>query len=139
MAEGPLERFWDNVSPCPITGCWYWMGYLSQGYGYIRVNGRRMGAHRFAWEMQYGPIPEGYVIDHFKCDNPTCVNPEHLRPVTQRENILRGNGTSAFNASKGHCPKCGDPYVYISNGQRRCRKCKNEINRRYAARKRGSK
>lgn len=78
-------------------------------------------------ELHKGPIPEGLVIDHL-CRNRGCVNPDHLEAVTQRENILRGEGLAAANARKTHCPK-GHPYsgenLYVvpSSGRRQCRIC----------------
>lgn len=86
-------------------------------------------AHRAAYELLIAPIPNDKVIDHL-CRNPSCVNPDHLEVVTQRENILRGIGPSAIHARKTHCPR-GHPYsgdnLYISpNRQRRCRTCQRQ-------------
>lgn len=86
----PLEeRFWEKVEP---TGfCWNWTASTRNGYGQISVGGRKgriAGAHRVAYELLIGPIPDGLVIDHL-CRNTLCVNPDHLEPVTVRENALR--------------------------------------------------
>lgn len=72
------------------SGCWIWEGAAQTcGYGLISVNAKFQKAHRIAWELYRGAIPEGMVIDH-KCRRRNCVNPDHLEPVTDEENIRRG-------------------------------------------------
>lgn len=96
FASVPLEeRFWEKVS-LPIResdgadACWPWLGYRTdRGYGYIWVDGGLRPAHRVSYEMFYGDIPEGLVIDHL-CRFTSCVKPMHLEVVTQAENVLRG-------------------------------------------------
>lgn len=78
--------------------CWNWTGYLNLGYGVFKSK----RAHRVAYEHLVGPIPEGLVIDHL-CRNRACVNPEHMEPVTNKENVLRGIGPSAQAARLTHC------------------------------------
>lgn len=122
----PLEdRLTAGVAPCPITGCWFWMGTSQpRGYGIIHAHGKTKLVHRVLWEMSNGPVPEGLVLDHFVCNNTSCVNPDHVRPVTQRENVLRGNGVASTHASKSCCPKCGDNYVARKSGDGRyCPSC----------------
>lgn len=77
--------------------CWLWTGARTGGrkgqppYGFVRLDAkRRTGAHRFMYELLVGPIPEGLKLDHL-CRTPLCVNPDHLEPVTQRENVRRGD------------------------------------------------
>ncbi|MEU2992920.1 HNH endonuclease signature motif containing protein [Streptomyces griseoincarnatus] len=106
------------------------------GYGVIKSQGAMHNAHRVAYEVLVGPIPEGMHIDHL-CRVRRCVNPHHLEPVTQRENTLRGDGPTAIHALKTHCPQ-GHPYdevnTYVcSAGRRHCRKCKREREREYRA------
>jgi hypothetical protein len=72
------------------SGCWLWTGEMNRnGYGRVRSDGKRVMAHRRAWELLRGPIPTGLVLDHL-CRNRHCCNPAHLEPVTVRENTLRG-------------------------------------------------
>lgn len=117
------------------SGCWEWMANrTTQGYGRVWVEGRLQQAHRVTYALLLGPIPDGLVLDHFLCDNPPCVNPEHLRPTTNRANVLRGSGPTAAHARVTHCPH-GHPYagsnLYVNKGKRYCRVCK-DLSRRPA-------
>lgn len=80
--------------PEPTTGCFIWLGGVSgYGHGRFRLNGRLVYAHRFAYEREHGPIPEGMVIDHVQargCSTPACVNVEHMEVVTRKVNTNRG-------------------------------------------------
>lgn len=69
-----------------INGCWIWNGSLVRGYGSARIDGKTRRVHRVMYEIVNGPIPKGKVIMH-TCDNPSCINPDHLRCGTQLENI----------------------------------------------------
>lgn len=85
------------------NGCWLWNGGVaSNGYTYYYVSGIKTGAHRFSYQMNVGPIPDGLTLDHL-CRVRHCVNPEHLEAVTLRVNILRGNGPAAIHARQTHC------------------------------------
>lgn len=78
-----------KLLPEPTGECIEWQGYItSNGYGRAVHNGRAMGAHRFVWELQVGPIPPGLELDHLCC-NRSCVNVKHLEPVTGTENKRR--------------------------------------------------
>jgi hypothetical protein len=73
------ERFWQHVDMSGgLFACWPWTGATFHwGHGAVKVNGRPWGAHRIAWELTRGPIPDGLLICHH-CDNPPCCNPAHL-------------------------------------------------------------
>lgn len=77
-------RFWGKVSKS--AGCWEWVGtFTDTGYGIIIAHGKRWRAHRYSWTITNGAIPEGMQIDHI-CRNRACVNPEHLRLATNKQN-----------------------------------------------------
>jgi hypothetical protein len=132
--------FWTRVDAS--GDCWTWTGgRQSAGYGHYSLGRRGLKtlAHRFAYELLVGPIPEGRQIDHL-CRNHLCVNPDHMEPVTQRTNILRGTSPAAAHARVQTCPS-GHPYdeantCHRSNGRRSCRTCSRQRNNaRYHARK----
>lgn len=69
------------------AGCWEWAGNtLRTGYGRVSMNSKTVAAHRLAYETWVGPIPEGHVVRH-KCDNPPCINPDHLETGTHLDNM----------------------------------------------------
>ena len=102
------QKFWANVKKNGQGKCWIWLGGKSCGYGHISLGNKVILAHRFAYELLREPIPEGMFIDHL-CRNPSCVNPDHLEVVTNKENILRGINVMATNSKVTHCPQ-GHPY-----------------------------
>lgn len=87
-----IDRFYDRIrlaNEGVITNCWFWKGGLdTNGYGCFKIPSKQVIAHRFSYELFKGRIPKGLVIDHI-CRNKSCVNPDHLDAVTQKENISR--------------------------------------------------
>lgn len=116
----PRERkFWAQVDRRSPSECWPWTGPLmSNGYGEFGTKGTRL-AHRIAYQYLIGPIPSGLVLDHLchtadrscaevnQCPHRRCCNPDHLDPVTQRENIARGRGGDSW----GYVPEGPPPEV----------------------------
>lgn len=120
-AEVLLERLLAKVRKTDT--CWLWEGAKSDGYGHMWVGSGYSVAHRVAYELLVGPIPVGLDLDHL-CRVRACVNPEHLEPVTRRENLQRGYG---HNLRVTHCPR-GHEYTAENTrvsklGQRHCREC----------------
>src|SRR5688572_10483798 len=105
MSEKSTEdRFWEKVEQ--TATCWIWKASTSSGYGDFWVDGKTVKAHRYAYTLLVGPIPEGMELDHVRergCTMTNCVNPAHLEPVTHTVNVLRGNGACAQNARQTHC------------------------------------
>lgn len=121
----PEERFFAKI--VKVDGCWIWQGTkIPKGYGLISRDGKRQYAHRWAYEHFTGNlIPAGLQIDHL-CRRPSCVNPDHLEPVTQIENMRRGGSPPSLNGRKTHCPRSHEytpENTYISRGRRQCRQC----------------
>lgn len=132
------RSFDEKYLPEPNTGCWLWMmSTRPDGYGefYTGVVKLTRLAHRVAYMMFVGPVPEGLDLDHL-CRVRSCVNPAHLEPVTRRTNLLRGRGVTARNAAVTTCP-AGHVYDEVNTyrypkGSRYCRTC-----RRLGMRKKG--
>lgn len=140
-AQDALERLLAKIEIDPETGCWLFTGALDQnGYGRIGVNQRAKYAHRLAYERLVVPIPAGLHLDHL-CRVRHCVCPDHLEPVTCRENILRGVGIAAINATKTHCINGHEmtpenTYFTGRGAQRYCRECNRQYGRAWAIRQR---
>lgn len=134
------ERFWAKVDRRGDQECWEWQAYIEpRGYGRFRGGGRRQLAHRYAYELLVGPIPDGLHIDHL-CRNRRCVNPAHMEPVTMRENILRGMASGAVAVRTNRCARGHDlthaPPRPRGVG-RYCSDCARERARAYRAKYRG--
>jgi hypothetical protein len=128
-ASSTPDRFAAKYEVDPGSGCWLWTASrMPNGYAQFRYSPTKNGyGHRYAYELHIGPIPEGATLDHL-CRVRHCVNPAHLEVVTQRENVMRGQGEAAKNAKKTHCknghPLSGDNLYVSSDGRHRvCRTC----------------
>ena len=154
-----VDRFWakvDKNGPVPahrpdLGPCWLWTGYrYPKGYGRAsdpRVASRQTYAHRLAWELTNGPIPDGMQVLH-ACDNPPCCNPAHLSLGSNLENVrdreAKGRGAlvggvprprpSADQCRRGHPLDAANTYV-APNGHRECRICARARVDRYRARR----
>lgn len=84
-----INRFWDKVNF--TESCWLWEAATTDdGYGSFWVSKKlRPGAHRYSYVFCVGDIPENLMLDHL-CRVRNCINPDHLEPVTCKENTLRG-------------------------------------------------
>ena len=136
-----VERFWKHVDKS--GDCWLWTGGLTpEGYGKFWLNGKHVGAHRVAYALATGGLPDRERhLDHL-CRVRHCVRREHLEPVTVRETLMRGPTTlAAVNAAKTHCRnghEFTDANTYRApGGQRMCRECMRASDRRGYWRKKG--
>lgn len=125
------DRFWAKVDKDGPGGCWLWTAAKNpKGYGRFYLDGRNQLAHRVAYLLVVGPIPPGLQLDHVVargCLHRHCVNPHHLEPVTNRENLLRSPLSVVFRPRilKTHCihgHSLADAYVG-AKGFRTCRHC----------------
>lgn len=130
-----IERL-DRLSiPVTESGCRLWLGHCTpEGYGSMKIDGTCRSAHRVAYELYKGPIRPGLTLDHL-CRVRACVNPDHLEPVSLKENILRGDGLGAINAVKTHCKRgheftISNTMIFIRNDgthSRACLSCYKQI------------
>jgi hypothetical protein len=129
------ERWVSKVRVDP-SGCHRWLATrTNDGYGRIRLRGPMVFAHRVAWIAANGYNPDPKLeLDHFVCNNPSCVNADHVRLVTHRENTLRGDTITAARLARTHCPK-GHPLsgsnlrtdkASVAEGARRCLQCQRQ-------------
>jgi hypothetical protein len=136
------ERFWEKVDA--RGDCWEWTGAATPtGYGtFFPTRTAPTRAYRYAWESLIGPIPAGMTLDHL-CGNRRCVNPDHLRVATQRENALRGHSPAARNARKTHCNHghslSADNLHMTPKGRRECVACRRRRGRETNARRRNER
>lgn len=122
-----VDRIFSKIIIDMETGCLNWIGNKDgQGYGLLKYNGKTERIHRLMYANFIGSVPRGLnarknkQLDH-KCKNKSCCNPSHLELVTQRENIIRGDGPSAINARKTHCNK---GHIFPTDKNRRyCKVC----------------
>lgn len=156
------SRFWEKVDkngPVPaqrpdLGPCWLWTASVgSHGYGQFWVSGTRFGdgrgqvlAHRWAYELLVGPIPVGLRADHVchnddlscpgdLCLHRRCVNPSHIEPVAEVENIRRGHSPYGKKFRQTHCLRGHQDWRVTPSGRRQCRQCDLDAQREKRARK----
>lgn len=123
-----VEQFWAKIERG--DGCWTWLASVSPwGYGrspFPGRSGRLVMAHRIAWELTNGPIPDGLIVCHH-CDNPRCCRPDHMFLGTDKDNAMdaaRKGRMGSANRKRTHC-KLGHPFDYLSpDGRRGCLTCR---------------
>lgn len=128
--EDPLQHIKDRVH-ITDSGCWEWQRHRSQaGYGRVGLADFSTDyVHIIAYTLVVGPVPDGLELDHL-CRNRACCNPDHLEPVTHRENVQRGTAgeaARALSALQTHCVR-GHEYTpentrIRKSGRRQCRTC----------------
>lgn len=122
-------RFWAKVK-LNSSGCLEWMGARNNlGYGHFRWEGRTRGAHRVAYQILIGAVPDGLQLDHL-CRNRACVDVDHLEPVTASENVRRGLIPEIRRQQHAHVTHCPQGHAYAAPnlqitkaGHRKCREC----------------
>ena len=144
------DRFNDKWIPVSESGCWLWTaavsGQSSSGnqYGYIQVGTKKQPqlkrAHRLSYELFVGDIPDGMLVRH-KCDNPLCVNPDHLELGTHQDNM--SDMAERDRRKKAHCKRgheLNDENSYVNaRGHKYCKVCKREAQNARHKEKRGDK
>lgn len=134
--KSTISRMQEKIELIPFSTCWFWVGFVNpDGYGSFHWNGKSRPAHRAVYELLRGAIEPGLAIDHL-CRVRSCVNPDHLEPVTRRENVLRGESPLARVVRSNKCVsghELSEENVYINkkSGQRCCRKCRSRRNAAY--------
>lgn len=142
-----VERIMERVQVDPVTGCWLWQGCItSWGYGVVYDGPNQLRVHRVIYAHHRGPIPKGLDVDHVchnedkscaggkSCIHRRCVNPDHLRAASRRDNLNAGRGAEAAKARFAaitHCPQGHEytpenTYTHIVMDRyigRQCRTC----------------
>lgn len=121
-------RIFKYSIPVTESGCWLWLGGCAgDGYGVVRTEGKNEYAHRVSYQIFKGEIQAGLHIDHL-CKVHCCVNPDHLEPVTCRENLVRGEGFVGKQVRQRLCLRghelAGANLKLTKRGERICLECR---------------
>jgi hypothetical protein len=136
MSRWPLsDRERLNASFVENEGCWLWQkGKTERGYGRMHFRGKNWKAHRVAYTLFVGEIPEGMTVDHL-CMAPACVNPAHFRLLSLSANMRLSNRRCLAFSTRTHCDKghpfSGDNLYRSKEGARVCKACRNEYAQKY--------
>ena len=127
LTDEQSKRFLSKIDKTDY--CWNWKAYLNKdGYGTFSLNKRTVLAHRLYYVVYFDSVSPSLELDH-TCRNRSCVNPDHLDPVTSQVNLLRGNTHSYNNSVKTHCLRkhlLEEPNLrkdQLRRGRRQCLAC----------------
>lgn len=134
LTGAEINRFNRFVMP-QDNGCWAWMGAVKKGRGLFYLRGDMLIAPRVAWRIANGHDPDRHVCH--ACDNPNCVNPDHLWLGTHQDNmadaVSKGRlrkPPSIEKCQRGHVMDEDNIYFRPDNGKRQCASCRHERNKR---------